>query len=166
VSSSKTLPKKSARKRVFTIEEANATLPLVRAIVSDLVELSRDVIDRRERLSLLAVKRDRRPRDPYDEELSQMEGDLENDGRRLREYLAELRALGVEPTSAAEGVVDFPALIDGCKGFLCWKLDEAQVSHWHEPGEGYSQRKPVPSGGKVDAATRGGGRCAANPSRV
>jgi hypothetical protein len=153
VSSSKTLPKKSARKRVFTVEEANATLPLVRAIVADLVELSRDVIDRRQRLSLMAVKRDRKPRDPYDEELSQVEGDLESDGRRLREYVAELRALGVEPTSAAEGVVDFPAIIEGHKGCLCWKLGEPQVSHWHEVGKGYDHRKPLPSGGG------GAGRC-------
>jgi hypothetical protein len=146
VTSSKTLGRKSSHGRLFTVAEANAALPLVRVIVADLVALSRDVIDRRQRLALLSGKRERDLRDPYDAELAQMEGELEDDSRRLREYVAELRALGVQPTSAAEGLVDFPAVIDNRKVFLCWKLGEPQVSHWHEPGEGYSQRKPMSEG--------------------
>ena len=41
----------SDKRKYFTVEQANAMLPLVRAIVKDLADLSREVIDRRERLA-------------------------------------------------------------------------------------------------------------------
>ena len=62
---------------------------------------------------------------------------------RLREFVDELRRLGIEPTNGSEGLVDFPALIDGRKVFLCWKLGEPQVRYWHEPDAGYRQRHPL-----------------------
>ncbi len=133
--------KRPGRGKLYTVEEANASLPLVRAIVGDLVELSRDVIDRRHRLSLLRAGPGRR--DPYQEELAQVEDDLRKDAERLREYVDELRALGIEPTNGSEGLVDFPALVDGRKVFLCWKLGEPEVRYWHEPDAGYRQRHPL-----------------------
>ncbi len=41
----------ASRKRLFTVEEANQRLPLVRLIVTDIVKLYEDVQERRERLS-------------------------------------------------------------------------------------------------------------------
>src|SRR3712207_1700616 len=108
--------------RLFTIEQANATLPLVRAITSDLARLAKDVVERRHRLALLTSGRDLKAGDPYSDELSQMEADLERDAARLQEYVAELRQLGVEPKGAIEGLVDFPCMLDGRLVLLCWKL--------------------------------------------
>ena len=107
--------KRTGPRRIFTIEEANAALPLVRAIVSDLAELSCEVIERRRRLSLLLDGRAADSSDPYREELVQIAEELEKDSRRLREYVQELWDLGVEPTSGPEGLVDFPAVVDGRK---------------------------------------------------
>ena len=53
MSSSKTLQKRPVHRKIFTPAEANATLPLVSAIVSDLVDLSRELTERRQRLTLL-----------------------------------------------------------------------------------------------------------------
>lgn len=121
-------------------------LPLVRAIVRDIVQLSRDVLQRRERLAFLGTGRPQRPGDPYDEELAQMEADLEQDTRRLQEYAAELRSLGVEPKSATEGLVDFPAILDGRRVYLCWRLGEREVLYWHDLEAGYRGRQPLPVG--------------------
>ena len=44
-------------RKIFTVESANASLPLVRAIVKDLAQLSREVVERRERLALLLAAR-------------------------------------------------------------------------------------------------------------
>ena len=143
MNSSKTLQKRPARRRIFTPEQANATLPLVRAIVSDLVGLSRDVADRRQRLALLLAGKAKADRDPYHEELVQIQREMDKDMQQLKEYIEELRALGVEPKSGGEGLVDFPAVLDGRKVYLCWKLGESQVLFLARPG-GRLRRPAVP----------------------
>ncbi|TWT33301.1 DUF2203 domain-containing protein [Blastopirellula retiformator] len=132
--------------RVFSVEQANAMLPLVSAIVADIVELSRDVISRRERIVDLEHRAnyDSAPR-VYAEELRLVKDELQSDSDRLQNYVEELRELGVEPKSGPEGLVDFPAVINGRSVFLCWKLGEPTVSHWHDMDAGFAGRQPITS---------------------
>jgi len=132
--------------RLFTIEQANAMLPLVRAITTDLAKLAKDVVERRHRLALLTSGRDLKPGDPYSDELAQMESDLERDAVRLQEYVEELRELGVEPKGAVEGLVDFPCRMDGRTVYLCWKLGEPEVLYWHDLDSGFAGRQPLTAG--------------------
>lgn len=145
-------------KKLFTVEQANAVLPLVRAIVTDLVQLSREVLDRRQRLALLTAGRgDSSPRDLYAEELEQVEEELEKDNERLQSYADELHELGVEPKSGPEGLVDFPSLMDGHIVYLCWKLGEPEVLHWHELESGFLGRQSLVAGSIAgEDATNGG----------
>jgi hypothetical protein len=136
-------PKQSRRRACFTVEEANAMLPLVRAIVADLADLSRDVLERRHRLSYLLADRAPNDGDPYQQELVQIQDELEKDTRRLREYVEELRALGVEPVHGPEGVAAFPSMRDGRRVCLSWKLGEPEILYWHEADAGYRRRKPL-----------------------
>jgi len=129
--------------RLFTIEQANAMLPLVRAITGDLAALARDVMQRRHRLSVLTTGRDLKPNDPYSDELAQMESELERDALRLQEYVQELRDLGVEPKGAIEGLVDFPTEMDGRIVYLCWRLGESEVLFWHDLESGFGGRQPL-----------------------
>jgi hypothetical protein len=98
----------------------------------------------------LVALRSNRPgkhsRDAYAEELSQIEEELEKDTQQLREYVEELRALGVEPKNGPEGLIDFPAMMDGRVVFLCWRLGEAEVLHWHELEAGFAGRQPLCAG--------------------
>jgi hypothetical protein len=135
--------KQSGRRECFTVADANATLPLVRAIVSDLAALSNEVTERRRRLSFLMSGRDPHDRDLYHQELVQMEEVLEKDARRLRDYVEELRALGVEPAHGPEGIVTFPSILDGRLVSLSWKLGEPEVLYWHEVDTGYRQRQSL-----------------------
>ncbi len=131
------------RRKLFTADEANAMLPLVRAIVADLSRLSKDVIERRERLAHLATSRGPRVSDPYSDELAEIEAELERDTQQLYDYVEELRQLGVEPKNGPEGLVDFPALMDGRVVYLCWKLGEDEVAFWHELEAGFAGRKSL-----------------------
>ena len=138
-------------RKVFTVESANAVLPLVKAITADLVQLSREVIERRERLALLAAGRSKSAKDLYGEELAQIEEELDKDTERLFGYVEELRQLGVEPKNGPDGLVDFPAMMDGRLVFLCWKLGEPEVLHWHELEAGFRGRQSL----TVDSVANG-----------
>ena len=129
--------------KLFTVDEANRMLPLVRAIATDLQELAGDLRQRQLRIDHLIKGDDQQSGDPYADELVQMRSDLENDSARLTEYLEELRELGVEAKGALEGLVDFPAMLDGRIVYLCWKLGEPEVLHWHEIDGGFAGRQPL-----------------------
>ena len=59
-----------SQKKQFSVEEANAMLPLVGAIARDLVDLSREVAERQERIDHLTTGREMESGDPYEDELS------------------------------------------------------------------------------------------------
>lgn len=133
-------------KKLFTVDEANAMLPLVRAIAKDVSELYHDLIERQRRLDLLTGRRDIEVGDPYSDELVEMERELEADQRRLREYVEELQHLGVELKGPADGLLDFPSEMDGRIVYLCWKLGEPEVAHWHELDTGFAGRHSLAVG--------------------
>ena len=142
--------------KTFTVDEANATLPLVRAIASDLASLSRDVIERRQRLAHLLTGRDLDPSDPYGEELAQIKQQVDQDTERLKGFVNELRDLGVEPKSGPEGLVDFPSMMDGRLVYLCWKLGEQEVEFWHEIDAGFRGRQSLISASASKDVSSGG----------
>lgn len=132
------------RKLIFTPEEANLRLPLIQAIVKDIVELYQSLHDRQERITEIKRLPGASARDEdsaYSEELLQAEVDIENDMEQLKGYVTELMELGVELEDPALGVVNFPALRGGKEIYLCWKLGEEEVSHWHTLDEGFSERQ-------------------------
>lgn len=133
-------------KRFFTLAEANQRLPLVRVIVSDIVELFRDVTERRQRLIDLIERNQlgsKRVASPYTEELEQMQADIQADVERLNGFAQELADLGVELKDPNIGLIDFPTLVDDREAYLCWKLGEPEVGFWHELTAGVQGRQPV-----------------------
>jgi hypothetical protein len=41
------------------------------------------------------------------------------------------------------GLLDFPALVDGRRVWLCWRLGEDEVAWWHEAATGFEGRQPA-----------------------
>lgn len=67
--------------------------------------------------------------------------------QRLAEHIAlciaELEAIGATFRGFEEGLVDFPSHIGGRLAYLCWRLGEPAVEHWHEADAGFDGRMRV-----------------------
>ena len=130
------------KKKYFTVEEANKALPLVKAIVSDIVRQFHTVSELRQRLSALTDKHRRPTSDPYSEELAQSQAELEAEEEKLEAFIDELSKLGVE-LKGPDGLCDFYSIMDGREVYLCWRLGEPEVLHWHELNAGVAGRQPL-----------------------
>jgi hypothetical protein len=143
-------PNTRPKKKLFTVQEANATLPLVRAVVRDVTALGAALRERHERLQRIR----RRPNDhlseAHREEIDQAEVEFERGRERMTEYERELRQIGVELKDPFMGLVDFPCQMDGRIVYLCWRQGEAEVAHWHELDAGFAGRRRL----LVDAPLR------------
>jgi hypothetical protein len=124
--------------KVFSVQEANALLPLTKGILLRL----RSVQSRLSRLqpqARLASK------------------GAENGGGgmpggniyvQLIEQLVtgshQLESLGVQIKDYKRGLVDFPSMRDGRIVFLCWQLGEGnEVEWWHDIEAGFAGRQPL-----------------------
>ena len=131
-------------KNHFTIRTAHQTLPLLRMIVQEIVGLSTQISDTRERLDYLTDGRE--PDDTQDEyakELTSIQHSTDLKSQKVDECIEELLDLDVIASGAADGFVDFPALRENEQVCLCWRLGEGEVMHWHKAGEDCSKRRLV-----------------------
>jgi hypothetical protein len=132
-------------KKFFTVAEANSALPLVRAIAQDITQLAQDLLERRERLARRKPGDRLRLSDAHEEELQQVQAELERGQEKMEEYVRELTQLGVELKDYFSGLIDFPSLMNGRPVYLCWKLGEPEVAHWHELDAGFAGRHKLPN---------------------
>jgi hypothetical protein len=127
--------------RLFTLAEAERTLPLVRRIVADLMSEYprwRAAVGRFELLSAGA-------RADWGETVEQATArdEVTAAAARINDYLKELEAIGCVFKGFDAGLVDFYTLRDDRPVFLCWKLGEERITHWHEIDSGFSGRQPI-----------------------
>ena len=135
-----------AEKKYYTAREANAALPLVRAIVRDIMQLAAELRERGERLQKTGGGKQRID-DAHREELQQLQADLERDQEKIGEYFTELNRLGIELKDPFTGLIDFPCWMDDREVYLCWRHGEPQVAHWHELDAGFAGRQKLQESG-------------------
>jgi hypothetical protein len=128
--------------RSFSVEEANRALPLVKAIVGDIVRQWEVVNGLKQRLTAVQNHRRRPANDPYAEETAQSQAELDSEESKLALYIDELTRLGVE-LKGPDGLCDFPSIRDGREVCLCWRLGEPEVTYWHEKNAGFAGRQPL-----------------------
>jgi len=116
-------------KKYFTPQEANATLPLVRRIVEDILERAARV------KGMMADGVGPSNQAQYDKLLEQVE-----------DLTRELEDLGCffKDWNFEKGLVDFPAVINGEDVLLCWHSDEPQIRWYHGLEDGFPGRQLIP----------------------
>jgi hypothetical protein len=133
---------KNQKKKSFSPEEANATLPLLRAIVQDISSLAVAMRGRHERLMKLTGADDRRASAA---EIESLQTELEQAEETMHGYLQELDDLGVLLKDFVSGLIDFPARMNDHEVYLCWRLGEPEVGFWHEVDAGFAGRQKLRS---------------------
>ena len=124
--------------KTFTIEEANRTLPLVRRIVQDIVDQYARWQELVKALDVLAAS----PA-PDTNRIDRLQRDIQSAARTIDGFVRELTDLGVEMKGFDVGLVDFPGEMGGRPVYLCWRLGEPAVAHWHERDAGFAGRQPL-----------------------
>ena len=126
--------------RIFTVEEANRTLPLVSRIVDDLVRDHRIWEDKVREFELATVGSS--PEHP-DAIAELLQSEAQRLAREIEGYIAELNDLGVIVKGMDTGLVDFRGQMDGREVYYCWKLGEPSVMYWHEIDAGFVGRQKL-----------------------
>ncbi len=127
--------------RIFTLEEAERTLPLLRRILTDLRQEYGTWREALARYELLAAG----SRADAGESMERIQARMAvtTAADRIDGFLAEISAIGCLFKGFDEGLVDFYALRDDRLVLLCWKSGEERITHWHEVGAGFPGRQPI-----------------------
>ena len=75
--------------------------------------------------------------------LARRKAERERALQRVKDAVAEIDATGVQVKDLDIGLLDFPCRVEGETVLLCWKLGEADITHWHGVEEGFAGRKPI-----------------------
>jgi len=132
-----------AEARIFTLEEAERTLPLLRRILSDLKSEYRIWQDALAEYELISGGS--RAEAGETEPVISARRAMTDSADRISGFLDEIAAVGCLFKGFDAGLVDFYTLREDRLVFLCWRVDEEHITHWHEVDAGYAGRQPVDS---------------------
>jgi len=124
---------------VYTVPEARALIPQVRAILLQLALERRQADAAHQALH----RRLGAGADGDDAQRGRLEADTAEFHARVRALLEHLDSLGVMVRDLDTGLVDLPTVRDGEPAWLCWRLDDADLGWWHSTREGYASRRPL-----------------------
>jgi len=120
---------------LFTVDEANALLPQLRPLLLRLQEAQRSLSDGGllERLRSAAAGNGG----------GAAARAVMETGDEFGRISAEIERFGVVVRDASTGLVDFPAEREGAPIYLCWRVEEDEVGHWHDRDSGFMGRQPL-----------------------
>jgi hypothetical protein len=135
--------------RYYTIDEANAALPEVDRILAALRDQRAELITLRDRVVAASPPDDDTPTPEVAEQIRLLRLGMQGLIDQMQAGVARLVELDIALRDISTGLIDFPALVTGRPIWLCWRLGEDDVAHWHAHDEGFDSRLPLsdlPSG--------------------
>jgi hypothetical protein len=135
--------------RYYSIDEANAAVPEVERILIALRDQREELIARRDRVVELSPEDDTTLVAGVREQVRLLRLSMQGLIDQMQAGVARLVEMDVTLRDIATGLIDFPALVSGRPIWLCWRLGESEIEHWHAHDEGFDSRRPLsdlPSG--------------------
>src|SRR5262245_46229549 len=106
-------------RRIFTLDEANQTLPLVQRII-------KDIVDGHRKISELDAQAHRLAEGGRTVQAEELRDEIHDLLLSVDDFVEELHQIGCEFKDPFQGLVDFPARIAGDRlVYLCWKMGES-----------------------------------------
>jgi hypothetical protein len=128
--------------KLFTLADANRTLPLVKRIVQDIMAVYPQWKDLVAQYELVASKA--RPDWGESPEQLDLKARIDTVAGKINGFLGELEQIGCEFKGFDEGLVDFHGVLNDHEILWCWKAGEERITHWHELDAGFAGRQPLP----------------------
>lgn len=120
--------------RYFTLAEARATLPQVKALMEQVQSARRAILHLRPDALPVIEK-------AASNGGSKEVGELSLHAMRLEEGVKGIQALGVTIKDIDAGLVDFIGVRNGREIYLCWRYGEEEIGFWHELNAGVAGRR-------------------------
>jgi hypothetical protein len=124
--------------KYFSVEEAEAIIPELEKIFEIVAELAAKA-----QAKAQAIDKLERARKSDPSQLAIEQSQLQFLTQAANEQLQTIVDLGAVPKGLEPALVDFPARVDGREAYLCWKLGEKSITHYHGVEEGFGGRKPL-----------------------
>ena len=144
--------------RYYSIDEANSALPDVDRILTALRDQRSELVALRDR-ALMLTPDDGEPTAVDAEEMRLIRLKMQGLIDQMQAGVARLVEMEITLRDISSGLIDFPALVSGRPIWLCWRLGEGDVEHWHAHDEGFDSRRPLTD--LPSASGRGSGTPAA-----
>jgi hypothetical protein len=143
--------------RYYSIDDANALLPELAAVIERLRGQREELVDLRNAFENRQVEVHGGPDGHADADAPGQDPAPEQDDPELRRLRLRMRGI-VDQMSAdvawldqrsivlrdiATGLLDFPALASGREVWLCWRSGEPGIGFWHGQEEGFAGRRPL-----------------------
>lgn len=122
--------------KYFTVEEANALLPMLEPLMEQL-------LNRRAKASRLAQQWGHLLSDYRSNVGSAELSALTQDFVAIERMIDQVQAYGVVIKDVNAGLLDFLSERNGRDVYLCWKYGEDKIEYYHELHTGFSGRQQV-----------------------
>ena len=122
-------------KRLFTVQEANELIPFLD--------------DRLKELRLVHSKLEAWSTDAPSSNDVMLQGGMQVSASyvslvtKFQAIVDDICSRGCHLKDLDTGLVDFPTLWEGREVYLCWKVGEPEVGHWHEIEAGFAGRRSL-----------------------
>jgi hypothetical protein len=145
--------------RYFERNEAEELLPMIASVLTDAREekqkmdaLDRDLAQAAAKIMVMGGWI------PPHRELAEKRLLRDQSRDKIKQAIEQIQEIGCVLKDLDEGLVDFPALLDGREVYLCWKLGEKRIGYWHGVEEGFTGRKPLDQDEDDEPEESGGSR--------
>jgi hypothetical protein len=132
--------------RLFSLDEANALVPMLEERMAQARAILRQLTDLREQLVDLHIVWGDAVEDPTCDghaEHERFRAAFITKERELQAGIEAMTALGCEVRDVENGLVDFHARRGDDVVLLCWRAGEPRITAWHSQTTGFTGRRPV-----------------------